>query len=347
MGRVTENLPTTAAVAGLSRATLLTINLGAVVAISYLDWLTAAGIVVGVLLGLPILMASLGRSSLDVWITFAAAAIGFVVAAIYGRDPLSPESVWVPNRILAALSIPGTLVLALILHGLRRSAEEAAAEAERSSDLNRLLVSLLAHDLRSPLALAIHTLEYVEREPRTAVATDRALVTDVQARLRRSLSAVDGALRLAEEPSGGDVEARPGAEIAVEIRREVEAFAEQARARGKRLEVDCADPGGVWRVDLRVLRQAVSILVDNAVRHSLRGTIRVHGSLADAVLEVRVADPGPAPGVTSSTARDEDGLGLGLGLCRALVQRAGGRIDVASTQPAGKVFALRLPVTPA
>jgi signal transduction histidine kinase len=38
------------------------------------------------------------------------------------------------------------------------------------------------------------------------------------------------------------------------------------------------------------------------------------------------------------------GVGLGLAICRALVERQGGRISVASTPGRGATFAIRLPV---
>lgn len=324
----------------------MVLNLCAVAAISYLDWLRAPGVVVGILLGLPILLASTGRHPIDVWIVFVASLIGFEVAAIYGQGVFTPAAVWVPNRILAALLLPGTLMLALVLQRLRHRSEQAAAEAERSSDLNRLLISLLAHDLRSPLALAIQTLVYLEEDSKEAGATDHELVIDVRARLRRSLTTIDRVLGLAREPSGSGIETATGGEIASEIRREVEAFTDEARTREKRLEIDIAgDPAAVWQVDLRVLRQAISILVDNAIRHSLPGRIQVSGTVAENGFEVRVGDPGPLPGQGLAGGPEGGGLGLGLELCRALVLRAGGRIELSTGEPTGKVFVLRLPIS--
>lgn len=325
----------------------MALNLGAVAAISYLDWLRAPGVVVGILLGLPILLASTGRHAIDVWIVFVTSLIGFEVAAIYGQGLFTPAAVWVPNRILAALSLPFTLALALVLQRVRQKSIQAAAEAERSSDLNRLLISLLAHDLRSPLALAIQTLVYLEEDSKGAGATDHELVTDVRARLRRSLTTIDRVLGLAREPTGSGLETATGAEIAADIQREVEAFTEEARAREKRFEVDITgDAGAVWQVDLRVMRQAISILVDNAIRHSLPGTIRVSGTVSETGFEVRVGDPGPMPGQgLAGGGREAGGLGLGLELCRALVLRAGGRIELATGEPSGKVYVLRLPIS--
>jgi two-component system, OmpR family, sensor kinase len=41
------------------------------------------------------------------------------------------------------------------------------------------------------------------------------------------------------------------------------------------------------------------------------------------------------------------GVGLGLAICRALVERQGGRISVASAPGRGATFAIRLPIAPA
>ena len=111
--------------------------------ISALDWLTPAGVVVGILLGVPIVLSSMSEDPREVWIVTAASIVGFVAAAALGRGPISPTEIWVPNRVLAALSLPASGALALILQRRRMEARRSAELSQRASGLNRLLLSLL------------------------------------------------------------------------------------------------------------------------------------------------------------------------------------------------------------
>lgn len=328
------------------RSGLLALDLILVFLICLLDWLTAAGVVVGILLVLPILASAASDRARDVWVTFAAASIGFLFAAMGGAGPVSPESVWIPNRILAALSLPGSLALAFFLRSLRRRAEAALSQTERASDLNRLMLSLLAHDLRAPLGMAIQTFDLIGSDSGDEIFEHASLVADLKTRLRRSLRAIDSILSVA---SGSQDCLEPvtvtGAQIMDEIQREVAAFDAEARARGKTLRTDVeGERDRIFAVDLLVPRQAVSILVDNAIRHSLPGEIMVQVKVDIGQLEVRVRDAGPPLTIDARPDDRTKGLGVGLALCRTLAHRASGSIEVESLDHRGKALVLRLPL---
>jgi signal transduction histidine kinase len=331
------------------RSGLLALNLILVSLISLLDWLTSAGVVVGILLVLPILASAASDRERDVWVTFVAASIGFLAAAVGGAGPVSPESVWVPNRILAGLSIPGSLALALFLQSLRRRAEVALSQTERASDLNRLMLSLLAHDLRAPLGMAIQAFDLIAADSVDESFEHSSLVADLKTRLRRSLRAIDSILSVARGSQDGlEPVTVTGAQIMDEIQREVAAFDGEAKARGKTLSVDLeGDRGRAFAIDLLVPRQAVSILVDNAIRHSFPGEIGVQVKVAAGQLEVRVRDAGPPLTIDARPGDRSKGLGLGLALCRTLAHRANGNIEVESQEGEGKALVLRLPLAAA
>ena len=60
----------------------LAANLALVILIVCLDAATPAGVVVGILLGIPIVLASFLDERRDVQIVFILAAVGFIVAAV-------------------------------------------------------------------------------------------------------------------------------------------------------------------------------------------------------------------------------------------------------------------------
>jgi signal transduction histidine kinase len=105
------------------------------------------------------------------------------------------------------------------------------------------------------------------------------------------------------------------------------------------------------------LRQLVTILVDNAIRHSPRGgAVDVTVRAGEGIAWIEVADQGPgvrpedmphvfdrfyrAPGAPSG------GTGLGLAIARWIVEKHGGRIGVANRDAGGAVFRAELPVAP-
>ena len=105
------------------------------------------------------------------------------------------------------------------------------------------------------------------------------------------------------------------------------------------------------------LRQALELLVDNAVRAVQdRAKPRVMVSVAveeSAWVEIRVADNGPGlpPEVRDSLGCEfvykpntAEGLGIGLVLAQMILEAYGGRVRVVDTGPQGTVMALRLPI---
>lgn len=325
------------------------LTVGLVLAILVVDWLTPAGVVVGILLSIPIFLASGSDTPRPVWITGGVALAGFVVAAYFGRGPIAPAAVWVPNRVITLLSLPASGALALVLQRRRLDAVRGLEEARAERDLNRLLMSLLAHDLRAPLSVAEQGFKYVQDSLADGRPIDTALLVDVRARMRRSLRAIDVVLSVARA-NLRDSDGQPPRALAPaqsELQAEIDSFREEAAAQGKPLRVDLAELGdAVATGDSLVLRQAVAILVDNAIRHAVPGPVRVSGTRTAGALEVRVADSGP--GLSLHQARGASpsrGSGLGLELCRLLVDRAGGTLEVERDGPEGTTFLLRLPAT--
>ena len=96
-------------------------------------------------------------------------------------------------------------------------------------------------------------------------------------------------------------------------------------------------------------------LVQNAHHAMPQGgklTVRTRGGESEALLEVidsgcgipdealgRIFDP-----FYSRRADGEGGTGLGLTICKSIVERYGGRIDVVSREGTGTIFRVALPV---
>jgi len=314
------------------------------VVIATLDWLTPAGVVVGILLSVPIIVTSMSDGSTQVWAISALAHVSFVVAAALGRGPISPAQVWVPNRVFTLLTLAASTGLSLLLQRHRLAAERSRDHALHARDVNRLLMSLLAHDLRTPLVLAVQGLDYVGTAGDPERPLDQELLRDLRLRLGRSLRAVEVVLSAARR----DMD-RPGdAALAVTeaIRGEAASFAEEAEALGKPLRLEL-EPGleRAQRVNRLVLRQTLAILLDNALRYSAPAPITVAAQLDGTRLALRVSDRGP--GFEASRlagSRAEPSSGLGLELARSLLHFAGGALVVERDCPEGSTLAAFLPL---
>jgi two-component system OmpR family sensor kinase len=117
--------------------------------------------------------------------------------------------------------------------------------------------------------------------------------------------------------------------------------------------VDATSPA---RVDPIRLRQALSNLLDNAVRHTPPGgRVRVTASRADGAVVLDVEDTGPGfpaealahpfePFARASTVRGgEGGAGLGMAIVRAVVEAHGGSVTIDNPDHGGARVRLRFP----
>jgi signal transduction histidine kinase len=230
--------------------------------------------------------------------------------------------------------------------GLRAALlSSAAAERER-----RLMVTAIAHDLRTPLFTLRGSLEalergigdarYLERAQTKAEHLDR-LVSDLFTFSR---------LEYAREAIGFEE-----VDVAALAKRAAEDIEPLAAARG--CAVDVRDAGGalVARGDPDALMRVLTNLLDNAVRHG-RGRVVLGAGRANGSIRVEVADDGPGfapadlphvfePLFRSDRARGAatGGTGLGLAIARRLARAHGGDVEAANLPDGGALATVTLP----
>jgi signal transduction histidine kinase len=314
--------------------------------IAIIDAVLPAGVAVGFLMAVPIVLTARSDDPRDVRLVFALSLIGFLVAAQFGSSPLSPRRVWIPNRIFAAGAIFAAGYIALSLQRLRVEVVQQRTRAAESSRLNRLLVSLVAHDLRAPLALASQTLAYATSTLRRHEPVDAGLLGEVQQRLHRSLGDSERLVELAGlelDPGDDGLPARRAVQLRAELERIFQPFAAEASAAGKRLAVQLDLPDRDFDVDIVVLSHLLGVLIDNAITHTRPGAIIVGARLVEDYLECTISDPGPAE--QPSSRLSVTGLGRGRRLADLVSQHYGGRIEDRRA-PEGSCVALIVPAVP-
>ena len=310
-----------------------------------IDWYVPAGIAVGLLLMLPLIGTAFFDDRSTRHLLFLCLLVK-LAEQLFGPEPRAEDVIWITNRVLVVTSWLASWGLASALRQLRLEAEAQRNNAMASSHLNRLLVSLVAHDFRSPLALVGQTLDYTTAALDRGDAPDRDLLGDVRRRIQRSIEDSERLVHLvsSEMSRGVGGSAMHAVALREHLEREVHAFSAEARAAGKRLTtvVDLDDSS--YAIDTVVLRHLLGVLIENAIVHAGPGVITFDAGVQQDMLVCVVTDPGPGPGTDSARPGAGTGMGEGLRLAHQIAGRYGGGIST-SFAGGGSVHRLVLPVT--
>jgi len=232
-------------------------------------------------------------------------------------------------------------------------------KAQMEAALRRYL-SMLAHELRNPLAPLLTSLE-VARQPASDLRTRQQALDTMGRSIRQLARLVDDLLEATRVNQGGI----PIRLTRVDLARLARLVAEDRHyvfdRAGVRLNVQTPQtPVWVMADEMR-LAQCIHNLLDNAVRFSDRGgiaSIEVRGEGPIAELTVRDtgigiarADLGrifrPFGQADRTLDRSRGGLGLGLSIVKTLIEAQQGTVEVASAGPGhGATFTIRLPHEP-
>lgn len=245
---------------------------------------------------------------------------------------------------------------------------DMSAHRARLEEQRKVMVSDVAHELRTPLSNIRGWLEGAQDGIADADATFVSSLLEEAVQLQhiiddlQDLSAADaGALRLHPEPVRIE-------ELLTQVASAHQAGADAAGVGLTVVLTAGRGPAPTLDADPVRLRQAVGNLVSNAVRHTPPGgqvTLRAYATTppdgtgegtAGETVVVEVSDTGGgiAPDdlpyvfdrfwrAEKSRSRRTGGSGLGLAIVRKLAEAHGGTTGVVSTVGQGSVFTLRLP----
>jgi signal transduction histidine kinase len=235
------------------------------------------------------------------------------------------------------------------------SERRTVEELRRLSALRADFVSLVSHEMRSPMAAVIGAARTLEQRWRELTSEQRgaflALIADETTRLAALIGDVLDTSRI----DAGTFSYRFGdVDIGALV---LESVASASLAQDEvPVEADIRPDLPPVRGDSERLRQVLGNLIDNAVKYSPAGaTVEVRASAHEHIVIVAVQDRGP--GIASddqrlifekfgrvSAGNSKPGTGLGLYIARSIAEAHGGTLEVASSPGRGATFTLRLPV---
>jgi len=232
---------------------------------------------------------------------------------------------------------------------------DAFARLEGSFDKLRHFTADASHELRTPLAVIRGIGEAGLVETRTPAEYKEAIGSMLE-EVDRLTTLVDTLLRLSHGDAGSVHLSREPLDLGQLTRDVASSLAVLLEERRQRISIE--GPEGVSvSADRLVLREAITNVIDNAVKYSPVGasiavSIREEGGRA----VVEVADQGPGIAaehrerifdrffrVDTARSRDAGGSGLGLAIAKWAVEINGGSIRVDAGAAGGSVFRISLP----
>jgi signal transduction histidine kinase len=220
----------------------------------------------------------------------------------------------------------------------------------------RRLLTDLAHELRTPLASILATIEAANDGILPTDTTTLATLTDQSQRLHRLVGDLSAVSRAEER----QLNLRP---VRVPIQDLVSEVAAAARPRfeagGINLTADEGPAVGQVLVDPDRLAEALGALLDNALRHTAKaGTVIITTTGGDNRCRIAVTDTGDGfdPDVAtqlferfyrgdSSRTVSDAGSGIGLTIAKAIIEAHHGQLRAHSDGPGkGATFEITLPI---
>ena len=205
----------------------------------------------------------------------------------------------------------------------------------------RHFVANASHELRTPLAIMRTEIDVALADSDAAEDDLRRMGEAIREAIDRCERLLESLLMLARS------EAASGQQQDVELAALAADCITDLRARAEELQLEVGDdlrPAPV-RGDPALLERMIANLLDNAIRHNVRGgfvSIRTRQEGVRTLLEVANSGPVISPGVAGLLTepfrrldRSRGGFGLGLSIVRSVVEVHGGELVVAARPDGG------------
>lgn len=219
-------------------------------------------------------------------------------------------------------------------------------------------VANVSHELRTPITSIVGFVETLLDSEMYNSAQARHFLEIIVKHSSRLEAILDDLMSLANIELGEERRSIAFGDTALApvISAAVQSCGQAAGAGGVVLQAEC-DPDLTCRMNAQLVEQAVTNLLDNAIKHSdrdARVVVRAGRNPSGVLIEVTDSGIGIAPQhqqriferfyrVDRARSREHGGTGLGLAIVKHIAQAHDGDVSVRSTLRHGSTFTLRLP----
>ena len=227
----------------------------------------------------------------------------------------------------------------------------------RLEAVRRDFVANVSHELRTPLTVISGFVETLQDDDLPPVLRKQFLGM-TEGNVQRMQRIVDDLLDLSRIESGGWLPNAVELEVEALAMEVVSPLQAPAHEKGVALRIDVGVDARTIYSDPTAVRQILSNLTQNALRHTLTGEIVIFSSLEDGGTWLGVRDTGI--GISAehlpriferfyradpSRSREAGGTGLGLAIVRHLAEAHGGKVKAESEPGVGTTIAVWLPLS--
>jgi two-component system sensor histidine kinase RpfC len=286
-----------------------------------------------------------------------------VAASVVILTLVAPGGYWLARPAYALYALGLVIVLPMTLYRMTEALREVSAEAIASREAQHRFISMMSHEMRTPLGTVIHAASLID----TSVMNDdqRGLIALLSTNANALLHRVNAVLDVASFAGGSFT-----------LRHQVFAFDEVLATVGavclpiaaeKRIVFSLARDAsvdGVFTGDPGRIEQVLSNLASNALKFTPPGgSVDVRVELVegmagrDPTIVCTVTDTGigiadadkprifdPFHQLSTGENRRQEGVGLGLYIVRNVSEQMRGQLDVADNPIGGSVFSWRFPL---
>ena len=305
---------------------------------------------------------------------------GFDTAVILKKDPDTAD---IPIIFLTALNAPSDLVhgfqvgandflskpfskeelIMRVMHQIslvaaKRIIVQQNDELKRTIGNRDKMYSVIAHDLRSPMASIRMVLNLVVNCLSREVVGDEIfdLIDKANRESEETHDLLDNLLKWTKSQTGRLNVVFQDFDLAEVVPGVVDIFVMIAETKHIELKLDMGASSVMVRADKDMLKTVIRNFISNAIKFSNEGSsIDIFVTVQDKFAKINVRDHGVGisedrlhnlfrAGKTTYGTNNEEGSGLGLQLCQDFAEKNGGSVCVESVQGEGSTFSVLVPL---